>query len=152
MFYLLDVNVLIASADAAHEFHQDFHHWIMNEGNPHLATCPLTENGFLRIYGSPSYPGGPGSPDLAIPPLTAIRQRADYVFLPDDLSLADSASGVNLVDLAPKHLTDLYLLALAVKHGGRLVTFDTRIPHHRVTGGREALTLISTISQAAASV
>jgi uncharacterized protein len=147
MFYLLDVNVLIASADTAHEFHQDFHHWSLNVGSPPLATCPLTENGFLRIYGSPSYPGGPGSPELALPPLTAIRQRPGYVFLPDDFSLADSASGVSLMDLAPKHLTDLYLLALSVKHGGRLVTFDTRIPHHRVPGGSEALTIIPTVSR-----
>jgi len=29
------------------------------------ATCPLTENAFLRILGHPSYPKGPGSPSAA---------------------------------------------------------------------------------------
>jgi len=28
----------------------------------------------------------------------------------------------------PRQLTDIYLLALAVQHGGRLATFDTGIP------------------------
>jgi predicted nucleic acid-binding protein len=33
-------------------------------------------------------------------------------------------------------LTDLYLLALAVKHAGRLVSFDRRIPLSAVQGAR----------------
>jgi predicted nucleic acid-binding protein len=38
--------------------------------------------------------------------------------------------------LGPKQLTDIYLLALAVKHGGRLVTFDRAIPITAVRGAK----------------
>lgn len=31
-------------------------------------------------------------------------------------------------------MTDIYLLALAVRHGGRFATFDGRVPLDAVTG------------------
>ena len=52
-----------------------------------------------------------------------------------------------LFDLAltgHRHLTDVYLLGLAKKMGGRLATFDRTIPAKAVKGaGREALEVIS---------
>ena len=60
----------------------------------------------------------------------------DHAFWPDDISLLDE----RLIDrnhvLGPKQLTDIYLLALAVKHGGRLVTFDRAIPIAAVRGAQ----------------
>ena len=38
---------------------------------------------------------------------------------------------------SPRQLTDLYLLALAMRHGGRLVTFDRRMPLSAVPGASE---------------
>jgi len=38
--------------------------------------------------------------------------------------------------LGPKQLTDIYLLALAVKNGGRLATFDRTIPMPAVHGAK----------------
>ena len=59
-----------------------------------------------------------------------------HIFWPDDISLIDE----QLIDrnhvLGPKQLTDIYLLALAVKHGGRLVTFDRAIPIAAVKGAQ----------------
>jgi len=110
VFYLLDVNVLIALADPSHQFHAAFNRWFIKNNRPVLATCPLTENGFLRIYGHPDYPGGPGSPHLAMIPLLALRNRSDSVFLPDDFSLAESSSGISLYRATPRQLTDLYLV------------------------------------------
>ena len=46
--------------------------------------------------------------------------------------------------LEARQLTDAYLLALAVHHRGRLVTFDRRLCGEAVIGGREALWLIET--------
>jgi predicted nucleic acid-binding protein len=40
--------------------------------------------------------------------------------------------------LGPKQLTDIYLLALAVKNGGRFVTFDRAIPVGAVRSARDA--------------
>jgi predicted nucleic acid-binding protein len=60
----------------------------------------------------------------------------DHAFWPDDISLLDEG----LIDrnhvLGPKQLTDIYLLALAVKHGGRFVTFDQGIPLAAVRGAQ----------------
>lgn len=72
MIALLDINVLIARADPAHVFHKRALEWLASLKNASLATCPLTENGFLRIYGNPVYPDGPGSPAEAIPLLIAV--------------------------------------------------------------------------------
>jgi hypothetical protein len=46
------------------------------------------------------------------------------------------------VHLEAGQLTDTYLLALAVHHGGRLVSFDRRLSCEAVAGGREALWLL----------
>jgi predicted nucleic acid-binding protein len=41
-----------------------------------------------------------------------------------------------------KHLTDYYLLALAVQQGASLATFDRRIDPALIKGGLEAYTVI----------
>ncbi len=143
MFYLLDINVLIASADPAHQFHDAFRRWYIDRNQPALATCPITENGFLRIYGHPDYPGGPGSPALAMAPLSAIRRRLNSVFLPDDLSLAEATPRITLKRATSKQLTDLYLLALAVRHGGMFTRFDRGIQTGWVERGSDAFECIA---------
>jgi predicted nucleic acid-binding protein len=61
---------------------------------------------------------------------------ADHAFWPDDISLLDEQIIDRTRILGPKQLTDIYLLALAVKHGGRLVTFDRTIPLAAVRGAQ----------------
>ena len=65
MVYLLDVNVLIALADPAHVQHEAAHGWFGSGGAASFATCPLTENGLLRIVGNHRYPNSPGTPAAA---------------------------------------------------------------------------------------
>lgn len=142
MFYLLDVNALIALADARSEFHARLHAWLRRKSVPPLATSPLTENGFLRIFGHPDYPGGPGSIDAAQVPLLLLRRRLDFTFLPDDFSLVDVEIGLDLQGVTSKQLTDVYLLALAARHGGKFATFDGRVPVEKVRSGSDALELI----------
>ena len=60
--YLLDVNVLIALVDPAHVQHDAAHEWFARQGHKAWATCPLTENGLVRIVGHPRYPSSPGTP------------------------------------------------------------------------------------------
>jgi hypothetical protein len=43
-----------------------------------------------------------------------------------------------------KHLTEHFLLALAVKHGGRFATFETVINAALVPGGQTVLHIIPT--------
>jgi hypothetical protein len=45
--------------------------------------------------------------------------------------------------LSSGHITDAYLLGLAVNKKGKLATFDSRIPADAVRNGRQALELIS---------
>lgn len=143
MFYLLDINVLIASADPAHQFHAAFNIWYASKRLPSLATCPITENGFLRIYGHPDYPGGPGSPALARAPLMAIRNRPTSIFLADDVSLLDKSRFIQWKNATPKQLTDMYLLGLALRHQGKFASFDREIQTTWVDGGRTGIELIS---------
>ena len=60
--YLLDINMLIALIDPAHVQHDRAHDWFAAQGREAWATCPLTENGVVRIVGHARYPNSPGSP------------------------------------------------------------------------------------------
>ncbi|HEY0930720.1 MAG TPA: TA system VapC family ribonuclease toxin [Gemmatimonas sp.] len=132
---LLDVNVLIALLDASHVSHGEAMAWFSAHAHQGWASCALTQNGCVRIMSGVSYPGAR--------PATVIGDRlrdatmdASHAFWPDDVSILDAT----IVDLArvhsPRHLTDVYLLALAVRHGGRLVTFDRTIPRSAVPAAR----------------
>ena len=63
MTCLLDANILIALADSNHVHHQRTQTWFHSRpATDGWATCPLTENAFLRILGNPNYPASPGDP------------------------------------------------------------------------------------------
>jgi len=51
-----------------------------------------------------------------------------HEFWPDDLSILDQTFVNNAHIHGPKKVTDVYLLALAVQHAGRFVTFDGAVP------------------------
>jgi toxin-antitoxin system PIN domain toxin len=138
MFRLADLNVLIALADPNHAHHHAARAWLAARPRLGLATCALTENGFLRIYGHPSYPNGPGSPGKALLDLKAYRARRGHRFLPCDLSFDDPCFK-DLGGVTPKQLTDVYLAGLALKHGTRLATFDGNIPVEVLVEGDRAI-------------
>lgn len=130
---LLDVNVLIALHDAQHVHHRDAQSWFLAHADAGWASCPLTQNGFVRVISQPAYPNaltvGAAARLLRLSCAASVHR-----FWPDDLSVLDDGK----VDLGRVHghrqLTDVYLLALAVAHGGRFVTFDGRVPLAAVRG------------------
>jgi toxin-antitoxin system PIN domain toxin len=129
---LLDINVLIALMDSDHSFHLRAHEWWKKKPRT-WASCPLTENGLLRIMTSPSYSKSSMFTVEAIArQFSLFADATDHVFWPDSLSLRDVQHFRHACILSSKHLTDLYLLALAVENRGCLVTFDQRIPLHAV--------------------
>ena len=136
MISLLDVNVLIALVDGDHAHHETATDYFRVSVSDGWATCPVTENGFLRILGHPSYPGGPGSPNEARRLLAAYCAAPGHQFWSDDISLTDRKLIAELP--TPKGLTDVYLLALATKRGGRLVTLDRGNDTSLVVGGNLA--------------
>ena len=138
--HLLDVNVLIALGDADHPHHQRAAKFFLGSRDEGWATCPLTENGFLRIIGNPNYPKGPGSPEQARTLLNHLCSHPGHQFWPDALSLIDSKAFPKLP--ASAHLSDFYLLALAIHHKGKLATLDRRIDPTLLPGGKVAYFVI----------
>ena len=133
---LLDVNVLIALLDADHTLHARATTWFASHAQSGWASCPITQNGCIRIMSHPGYPNAL--------PVRAVMERLAQAsssslqeFWPDDLSLLD----VGVVDSArihgPRQLSDIYLLALAVRRKGCFVTFDTSVPLGAVQGARK---------------
>src|SRR5436190_3551254 len=54
---ILDVNVIIALLDPDHAFHEQAHEWWAANEKSGWASCPITENGVVRIMSNPSYSG-----------------------------------------------------------------------------------------------
>lgn len=135
---LFDVNMLLALSDVRHPLHGRAHAWRRNElGQDGFATCPLTQNGFVRIATQKSYPQALAMGE-ALSVLRRLTARPDHEFWPDDVSILDETVIDHTRLLGPRQITDVYLLALAVKHGGRLVTLDTGILPVAVKGARRA--------------
>jgi len=134
--------VLLALIDPVHLNHEPASQWFADASGRGWATCPLTENGVLRIVGHPKYPNSAGSPAAVAPIVARLRALPGHVFWQDDFSLID-ADIVDVVRIVtPAQVTDTYLLALAVANKGQLATFDRRLSPMAVRRGRAALHVI----------
>lgn len=130
---LLDVNVLIALLDAAHVHHARARAWLEANVRHGWASCPITENGCVRILSQPAYPGHV-PPSHAAALLRAATNTPQHAFFADDVSLLDESIFEWRSLLTPRQLTDAYLLALAVRHKACFVTLDARVPAVAVRG------------------
>ena len=139
MTYLLDVNALIALIDPTHANHDVTHQWFAADGGQSWATCPITENGILRIVGNARYPNSPGSPAAVAGLLARLKTHAGHVFWPDNISLLDASKIDAGRLLTHAQITDSYLLALAVAHRGMVATLDRRLTTTAVAKGQAAL-------------
>ncbi len=136
------MNVLIALIDPAHVHHNAAHQWFAAEGQSAWATCPITQNGVLRIVGNARYPGGPSSPAAVAGILKAMTSLPGHAFWPDHISLLDHDSLNCERLLTSAQVTDSYLLALACANGGQLATFDRRLITDAVHAGSQGLRVI----------
>jgi toxin-antitoxin system PIN domain toxin len=130
---LLDVNVLLALLDRDHVDHERARAWITAEIEQGWASCAISENGFVRIISQPRYPS-PVSPSHAIDLLARATHTLHHEFWPCTVSVVDSKVIDRSRVHSSKHVTDAYLLALAVARGGRFVTFDQTIPLSAIPG------------------
>ncbi len=133
MRVLFDVNVLIAIVDEEHVHHGVAHEWWAANRSSGWATCALTENGLARIMSQSGYKNRVTT-TFAIDLLAAQMGEGDHAFWPDDISLCDGTRFDPNCILGPNQITDVYLLALAVKNGGRLATLDRSVPLRAVRG------------------
>lgn len=133
---LLDINVLLALLDRDHVDHQRAREWITGEVRHGWASCALTQNGFVRVISQPRYPS-PVSPFEAIERLRRATRTEHHEFWPCSFSLLDGERVKSSHVHGPRQVTDVYLLALAVGHGGRFVTLDGSIPWSAVPGATQ---------------
>lgn len=139
---LLDVNVLIALLDSSHGHHVPAMQWLDAHISDGWASCPITQNGCIRIMSQPVYPNSRPPIEIA----SRLREATlspQHQFWADDASLLDSQLFAWQHLFNPRQLTDAYLLGLAVRHGGVFVTFDHAVPLRAVAGaGPQHLILI----------
>ena len=130
---LLDVNVLIALLDQDHTLHARARAWIEANARAGWASSPLTQNGCVRVMANPAYPNALPVAQVAARLREAIAD-VHHEFWPDDVSLLDD----RIVDATRIHgarqVTDLYLLALAVRRDATFVTFDASVVADAVRG------------------
>ena len=124
MTYLLDVNALVALGFTNHEFHSRVSLWIRKQTSPVLATCPITELGFVRVLAqAPAY-GITVSQGRAL--LLRLKEflASQYTFIADNQDISTLPGWAR----APKQITDGHLSKLAVANGAILATLDDNIP------------------------
>lgn len=139
---LLDVNVLIALFDPDHLHHGVARDWLARNIEGGWASCPLTQNGCIRILSQPAYPGA-WTPAAVAERLREATATPRHVFWADSLSLLDERILNWDTVLTSRQVTDVYLLALAVRRRGRFVTFDRSIVARSVQGaGPEHLEIL----------
>ena len=137
MRYLLDVNVWIALFDDAHTHSSRANTFIEKRGIK-IATCPLVENGVLRVMNLPNYGlRGAVGIDRVRQKLKQATTELEHEFWPDDISVLDDKCLNFSKVFGHNQITDVYLLALAVAHRGALVTFDQHIALTAVKGAVE---------------
>ena len=139
--YLLDVNVMIAIIDAQHVDHRRAKRWFESTDDLHWLSCPLTQNGVIRILSNPRYSVGI-TPSRAMKSLRILLTRGQHQFVSDSISILDP----DIVDsnhlLSHNQITDTYLLALAAAYNASLATFDRRLVTAAVRSEKKSVYLI----------
>lgn len=137
--HLFDVNILLAVFFKTHLHHEKAANAYKKYAPRGWATCPTTENGFTRVGLQKVFIDESRNSDRLRDMLTVWKSDENYQFWADELSILD-----DLILNIPNHtsVTELQLLALAVKNGGKFVTFNQRIQADCVRGGPEALIII----------
>ena len=123
--FLLDVNVLIAMSDPEHEHHPAARKWFNSLNGAEWCICPLTEAGFVRVATNPRVAGARiRTFARATSILANLATVPGYSYLPVKETWATLTAG--FVDRLSGHqqVTDAYLLGMAIKEDGVLVTFD----------------------------
>lgn len=133
---LLDINVLIALLDQDHSMHSQASRWFAAAAARGWASCPITQNGCVRIMSHPSYPN-PLKVGAVMERLGEAIATARHEFWADDVSLLDSRIADPTRIHGPRQVTDLYLLALAVRRRGCFVSFDSSIPRAAIQGAEK---------------
>jgi len=135
---LLDVNVMVALFDPDHVHHDLAHDWFAEQRVAGWATCPLTENGLVRVLSSQRVGAGLTIADIAAR-LRILKSVGRHVFWGDDVSLTDERLFRSKSIRGHRQVTDVYLAGLAQAKGGHLATLDRSIPVSAIVDARPDL-------------
>ena len=124
---LLDLNVLIALTESEHDHFLSAQEWFASSGKAGVGLCPLTEAGFIRVTTSPAFRPGPRSMDQAIAILQTLKAHSSYWYCGIDQSWVSLTAPFAARISGHQQVTDAYLLGLAIKEDGVLVTFNRGI-------------------------
>lgn len=113
--------------DEEHVAYERVQSWLTSPTGRHWATCPLTQAGFVRIVSNPSFHPQPLSVSEAFKLLTAMTGRPGHHFWPMDITLSEAVQPFREGLVGHRQVTDAYLLGLAIKNKGRLITLDRGI-------------------------
>jgi toxin-antitoxin system PIN domain toxin len=122
---LLDTSLLLTLLDTQHLGHSRAKSWFAGRSDG-WASCAVTQNGFVRVISQPRYPA-PVTPSVAIELIASATASESHEYWQCSLSITDPTTIDRSRVLGPKQVTDIYLLALAVAHGGVFVTFDRHV-------------------------
>ena len=127
MRYLLDVNSLIALGLIEHTFHDRVVEWVRclpSRERANLATCAITELGFVRILAQVTAYGFTVTQAHALLLRLKTGRHLKLGFIEDDHDASHLPSWVKTA----KQTTDGHLAELARAHGAVLATLDERVP------------------------
>lgn len=122
--YLLDLNALISLADVDSTHYQSIHRWFDAGGGRNWGVCSLTESGFVRVTTNPAYRGPTRTVEQATAILAGFALHSGYRYWPIAEKWAVLTAPFSARLIGHQQVTDAYLLGLAVKQNGILVTFD----------------------------
>jgi|HubBroStandDraft_5_1064220.scaffolds.fasta_scaffold395325_2 toxin-antitoxin system PIN domain toxin len=121
---LLDVNALIALADAEHVHYQSVMDWFDRDGHRSWGICPLTEAGFVRVTINPVMKARARTLAQAVSILQLLKGHPGCRSWNIDGSWVDLTAPFATRIVGHHQVMDALLLGLAVREGGVLVTFD----------------------------
>ena len=134
---LLDTNVLLALAWPNHQHHVPAHGWFAAQAKKGWATCAFTQLGFIRLSSNPAYTANAVSPQEAAALLQQWTRLKGHHFW---ISPAADDSAIYARALGHQQVNDAWLVEVARRNTGRLVTLDTRLPvHSQKTGMVEVI-------------
>jgi toxin-antitoxin system PIN domain toxin len=118
---------LIALLDEDHIHHQIASRWFDASAHDEFGVCAFTEAGFLRVTTNPKT--GSNSIEEALDALQSLDNHAGYRFWPISEGWDSLATPFGARVFGHQQITDAYLLGLAVKEGGVLVTLDKPVQY-----------------------
>ncbi len=124
---LLDTNLLLALAWPNHQFHAQAHQWFAAHAKRGWATCAFTQLGFIRLSSNPAYSPEAVSPQEAAALLQQWTKHKAHNFWN---SVAADLPAIYLRALGHQQVNDAWLVEVARRNKGTLVTLDTRLAAH----------------------